>query len=72
MIFETVRRRFLFVCLSAALGPGLRANPIMWTIQTQPVFSLGGHVSGSFIFDASTKTYSNILLTTTADGPVPA
>lgn len=72
MIFDAVRRRLLFVCLCAALGPGLRANSITWTIQTQPVFSLGGHVSGSFDFDASTNAYSNILLTTTADGPVPA
>src|SRR5277367_1013376 len=62
----------LAVCLFAAVAPGLRANPITWAIQMQPVFSLGGTVSGSFTFDATTDTYSNILLTTSIDGPVPA
>ena len=40
------------------------AVPIIWTLQNVS-FNDGGTASGSFVFDADTTTYSNIMITTT-------
>jgi hypothetical protein len=47
-------------------GPASDANAatVLWTVQSA-TFNDGGTLSGSFDFDATTTTYSNVALTTT-------
>lgn len=44
----------------------LKADLVTWTLDSPLTFSLGGSVTGSFQYDASTNTYSNIDLQSTA------
>ena len=42
-----------------------QAVPLTWTLQSV-VFDDGGTANGSFVFDADTTSYSNIMINTTA------
>lgn len=50
-------------CFTASLGAA-SAAPVTWYLQDF-VFGDGGTASGSFVFDASTGSYSDIMITTT-------
>jgi hypothetical protein len=46
------------------------ATPLLWTLDAGITLTGGGTVSGSFVYDAATNTYSAINITTTA-GTLP-
>jgi hypothetical protein len=46
------------------------ATPLLWTLDAGITLTGGGTVSGSFVYDAATNTYSNVNITTTA-GTLP-
>lgn len=54
--------------LLSCLGASASAAPLTWTLDNV-VFDDGGTVTGSFIYDADTNTYSGISLQT-AGGPI--
>lgn len=54
--------------LLSCLGASVSAAPLTWTLDNV-VFDDGGTVTGSFVYDADTNTYSGISLQT-AGGPI--
>ena len=51
--------------IAAATAPGAQAAPLLWTLY-DVTFPDGGAASGSFDFDTSTSTFSNINIATTS------
>lgn len=62
--------RLILVAFLAWL-PAAGASPIQWTLA-DVLFEDGATASGSFIYDADTDTFSDILVTTTAGAFAPA
>jgi hypothetical protein len=58
-----------FVVISFAVASTTKANPITWTL-TGVTFSSsgGGGLTGSFVYDADTNTYSSVNLTSINGG----
>jgi hypothetical protein len=64
-------RSCLMVCLFAfLLAFGVNAQTLTWTLSGV-TFDDGGTGSGSFNYDASTNTYSNVNITTTSGSKQP-
>lgn len=69
----SLSRVFRGLSLAVALGfvaSAAQAVPLQWTLSGLN-FTQGGSVTGSFVYDAPTDTYSNVMITTTgtvADG----
>jgi len=57
-------RIFLGLIILGLSAASAAAAPLLWTLSGV-TFSDGGAAAGSFVFDASTNTYSNISITTT-------
>lgn len=67
----TVHLAALALLLTAGIvASPAHAIPVTWTLQNV-TFNSGGTASGSFVFDADTLTFSDISITTTADGAFP-
>jgi len=66
-----VRRGALIVLCGTIFGAtAASASPIVWNL-VGVIFDDGGTASGSFAYDAATKTYSSVNITTTAGSQVP-
>ena len=61
--------RLILAALLAWL-PAAGASPIQWTLA-DVLFEDGGTASGSFVYDADTDVFSDILVTTTAGAFAP-
>jgi hypothetical protein len=59
-----------FICAFLILGSALSAGPITWNL-TNIVFGDGTTVTGSFVFDADTTTFSGLNMTTAGGISVP-
>lgn len=57
-------RLLVSLALAGGLGASAQAAPILWTLS-DVLFMDGGTASGSFVYDATTESYSNIAITTT-------
>ena len=64
-------RHGLFVVALLAFGGVLSAGPLTWQF-TNIVFDDGTLVTGSFVFDADTTTFSGLNMTTSGGSSVPA
>ena len=60
--------RFLF--LVGLLSVSASAAPLLWTLSGV-TFADGGTASGSYIYDATTNTYSSVHVITTAGSRLP-
>jgi hypothetical protein len=63
-------RMFAILVAGLSLSAPAFASPILWTLSGVKFFD-GGTAAGSFIYDASTNTYSSVSITTTAGSTRP-
>ena len=56
--------------LVAAVALTANAEPLTWTLNN--VTTLGSSITGSFVFDANTSTYSSINITSSGGSVIPA
>src|SRR5689334_21514527 len=68
--YVRIRTGILIVTLMA-FAVALSAGPITWNLASV-VFGDGTTVTGSFIFDANTTTFSGLSMTTSGGTSVPA
>jgi hypothetical protein len=70
LIRRSFSNLFLSLLLFAAATFGAHATPITWTLEN--VAALGTDITGSFVFDADTGTYSDIHITTSGGSVIPS
>ena len=61
---ESISFRQLLLCFALLVCPSLSAAPVFWTVYGT-MFSDGGIVFGSFVFDDDLDQFSDIAITTT-------